>query len=196
MDNFDQAFDLTISHEGGFTRNRKDRGNWTSGQVGKGALKGTKYGVSAMTYPHLDIENLTLEQAKEIYRHDFWAKAGCEALPSGVDFLVFDAAINHGINRSLKFLQEAVGAVPDGIFGPKTLKRVTARPSKDVIREFSARRCVFYAGLHTFPAFGLGWTRRAVTTTMEAVSFIDTPALDQSKEAPKASKGRWFRRLK
>ena len=61
---FDTVFDRTIGSEGGFQADRRDRGNWTSGEVGKGELKGTKYGLSAMTYPDLDIKAITLQQAR------------------------------------------------------------------------------------------------------------------------------------
>ena len=63
---FNLMFDKLIGAEGGFQNDPKDRGNWTSGIIGKGECKGTKYGVSAMAYPDLDIENLTIEQAKKI----------------------------------------------------------------------------------------------------------------------------------
>src|SRR5690554_991684 len=75
---FDLAFERLIGHEGKFTDNRADRGNWTTGRVGVGELKGTKFGISAMTYPHLDIKSLTLEQAKDIYLRDFWLRAGAD----------------------------------------------------------------------------------------------------------------------
>ncbi|WP_236513543.1 glycosyl hydrolase 108 family protein, partial [Escherichia coli] len=60
--NFDQAFKVTIGHEGSFTLNKNDAGNWTGGKVGVGQLKGTKYGIAANSYPNLDIKNLTLDQ--------------------------------------------------------------------------------------------------------------------------------------
>ena len=70
MSNFDNAFDRVIGHEGGFTDDPLYRGNWTSGTCNVGKCNGTKYGLSAMTYPILDIRNLTLNQAKDIYKRD------------------------------------------------------------------------------------------------------------------------------
>ena len=67
---FDVIFDRVLGHEGGFQADPRDRGNWTGGEVGKGELKGTKYGVAAMTYPELDIESLTKADAKIIFRRD------------------------------------------------------------------------------------------------------------------------------
>ena len=69
---FDKAFDRLIGHEGEFTNDPKDRGNWTTGVIGRGQLKGTKFGISAMTYPHLDIINLygtNIFSGKGVCRH-------------------------------------------------------------------------------------------------------------------------------
>jgi lysozyme family protein len=68
MSNFDDSFKELIGQEGGVTKNPKDPGDWTGGKVGVGILKGTKLGIAANTYPHLDIENLTVADAKTIYR--------------------------------------------------------------------------------------------------------------------------------
>jgi lysozyme family protein len=73
-DTLQEALAQIFGHEGGFTQARTDRGNWTSGKIGVGYLKGTKFGVSAMSYPKLDIRNLTLDEAAAIYRRDFAAR--------------------------------------------------------------------------------------------------------------------------
>ena len=56
--NFEKAFERLIGHEGGYSTDRNDPGNWTGGKVGSGTFKGTKYGIAANTYPNLDIKNL------------------------------------------------------------------------------------------------------------------------------------------
>ena len=98
-----------------------DRGNWTSGTCNVGKCNGTKYGLSAMTYPILDIRNLTLNQAKDIYKRDWWDKLGMDKYPPALSYQMFDAAINHGSGRAIQFLQKAVGTTADGIIGLKTL---------------------------------------------------------------------------
>jgi lysozyme family protein len=116
--NFDQAFDRLIGHEGKFTANPADDGNWTGGRQGRGELKGTKYGISAASYPHLGIKGLTLEQAKAIYLEDFWGVIG-RAHPS-IKFQMFDAAVNHGRGNAVRILQPAVMVADDGIWGPRS----------------------------------------------------------------------------
>jgi Glycosyl hydrolase 108 len=61
-----------LPHEGGYSNDRNDPGNWTGGKVGKGELHGTKYGIAANTYPKLDIKNLTIAQAEDMYKRDYW----------------------------------------------------------------------------------------------------------------------------
>ncbi len=199
-ENFDKAFELVIGHEGGFTDDRRDRGNWTTGVIGKGQLKGTKYGVSAMSYPSLDIKNLTLDQAKAIYKRDFWDAAKCDQLPPGLDYLLFDSAINHGVAGAVRILQRALGVNADGALGPVTLGQVIKRDAVDLIKEFCVRRFLFWAGIGTFKTYGLGWFRRGVDTLVTALSMIppSAPALDESKVEPEATPGffsKMFRRV-
>jgi hypothetical protein len=72
MSDFDQIFDIVVRSEGGFTDNPADPGNWTGGRVGAGACRGTKFGISARAHPELDIAGLTLDQARSLYRREYW----------------------------------------------------------------------------------------------------------------------------
>lgn len=191
---FDEAFEKLIGHEGGFTKDRRDKGNWTGGRVGKGKLKGTKYGISAAAYPALDIENLTLEDAKEIYRTDYWDKVKCDDLPVGLDFLVFDIAVNHGVLDAALFLQEGIGAHVDGIIGPRTLRRANSRDVEESIKAVSTVRACDYASLKTVGIYGKGWYRRLVETTVQAID-MHRNALDQSKGEPEEVLGGLFRKV-
>ena len=71
MSNFDRMFDIVVGHEGGYTANPADRGNWTGGAIGSGTCRGTRFGISAAAYPGLDIANLTIDAAKALYQRDY-----------------------------------------------------------------------------------------------------------------------------
>ncbi len=71
--NFMAVMALVLQHEGGFSADRRDPGNWTGGKVDKGTLKGTKFGIAANSFPTLDIANLTKAQAVDIYRRKYAA---------------------------------------------------------------------------------------------------------------------------
>lgn len=172
-DVFERAFRIVIGQEGGFTGNPADPGNWTGGACGRGACRGTKYGVSAASYPALDIANLTLEAAAAIYRRDYWDRVEGDRLPPPLALLVFDAAVNNGVGRAVRWLQVAVGAAPDGVLGPATLAAIRGRAGQGaaLLAEFQAQRLTFMAGLPTWRVFGLGWARRLCRLPYEAIGM-------------------------
>jgi lysozyme family protein len=158
---FEEAFSRLLAHEGGFTDNPKDRGNWTGGRQGIGELKGTKFGISAMSYPDEDIAGLSIERAKEIYFADFWTPAGCDDVPEPMRFDLFDTAVNSGVNRAVKLLQKAAGAEADGVLGPKTLLVVRGMEPNRLAARFNGWRLDFMNdNPDSWATFGRGWAQR------------------------------------
>lgn len=143
---FDVAFDRLIGHEGGYVNNPADPGGET------------QWGISARSYPHLNIRALTREQAKEIYRADFWDVLG-DAHPA-VKFQAFDFAVNSGIQTAIRKLQAAVGVADDGHWGPRSVAALKAMDLNDVLMRFAAQRLFFMTSLSTWTTFGKGWARR------------------------------------
>lgn len=170
---FERAFRVVVGVEGGFTDSEADPGNWTGGQCGAGRCLGTKYGISAAAYPGLDIAALNLDGARAIYRRDYWDRVQGDALPLPLALLVFDAAVNNGVGRAVRWLQVAAGAKADGVVGPATLAAVAAHAGNGagLLAEFQAQRLVFMAGLPTWRTFGLGWARRLCRLPFEAVQM-------------------------
>ena len=160
MSSFETTFNRTIGHEGKFQANPKDRGNWTGGKEGVGELKGTKWGLAAMTYPHLDIANITLEQAKEIYYNDWWLKLKIERWPNVMKYQIFDAAFNHGTGRANQFLQYAARVKDDGVIGPKTITAVNMTDPNDLVLRFLAKRLRYFTEVKTWAEFSKGWSLR------------------------------------
>jgi len=159
MDAFEQAFAFVIGHEGGYSANSADPGNWTGGKCGIGECRGTNWGISAAAYPQLDIRILTPAQAANLYRRDYWDHAGCGALSPALALLVFDAAVNNGVMRAVGWLREARSAMPAGSTAT-TVVGAGADHDMTLCAEFQARRLAFMAGLPTWRTFGLGWARR------------------------------------
>mgnify|MGYP000054720137 CR=1 FL=1 len=160
MSSFETTFSRTIGHEGKFQANPKDRGNWTGGKEGVGELKGTKWGLAAMTYPHLDIANITLEQAKEIYFNDWWLKLKMDCWPNVMKYQIFDAAFNHGTGRANQFLQFAARVKDDGVIGPKTITAVNMTDHNDLVLRFLAKRLRYFTEVKTWAEFSRGWSLR------------------------------------
>lgn len=170
IDRFPQFIDRLLAHEGGYTDDRRDPGNWTGGKVGVGQLKGTKFGIAANTYPTLDIKNLTRAQAVEIYRRDFWERSRSDRLHPAVGFQLLDGAVNSGIPQASRWLQRAVGVADDGIIGPVTLAAIRAADHNDMVLLFNAQRIDFMTRLKNWPVHGAGWMRRIASNLRYAAS--------------------------
>lgn len=162
--NFEQALARTGRFEAGFQNDPNDSGNWTGAVVGRGSLKGTKFGISAASYPLLDINRLTWGEAGSIYERDFWVKAGCDRIPETLSGEVFDVAVLAGVSRAVKFLQRAT-KLPiqiDGDFGPRTRLAVLQGDPDVLLRRFDGH---FLDFLNDDPVkwsrYGRGWVQRA-----------------------------------
>jgi len=154
--NFDDAFQLLIGHEGGFVNHALDPGGMT------------KFGISNRAYPGEDIRGMTLERAKVLYQRDYWGPAGCDAMPDGVKFSLFDMAVNSGVKPAIRCLQKAAGVEDDGVLGPVTLRAVAGMSTSKFIARFNGHRLQLMSSLSTWPAFGRGWANRIAKNLMEA----------------------------
>lgn len=198
--NLPACLPITLSHEGGYTNDRRDPGNWTGGKVGVGTLKGTKYGVAANTYPNLDIKNLTLESVTPIYRDGYWTPIRGEDLPYGVDLATLDYGVNSGSGRAVKHLQAVAGVKQDGKVGAETLKALIVVGGKPAIQRLCAKRLSFVQGLSTFKVFGKGWSRRIADVEARAVAMwlsnravpwkVDVPAILKDEAAKAEAKAK------
>lgn len=183
--NWPECIDFTLGHEGGYDANPKDRGNWTTGVIGKGTLKGTKFGIAAHAYPGLDIKNLTRPAAILIYQRDYWPKVDGDNQPGGVDLVAWDICVNSGPARALSIEGKALNSGIRTAQGLAALAR--AAPDKAaVVKAMCAHRAAFYRGLSTFQTFGKGWLRRNAACEAKGV----TMALRDAKVAPSEIKKR------
>ena len=106
-----------------------------------------------------------------MYKAKYWDKIKGDDLPEGVDYCVFDAAINSGPGRAAKWLQLCVGVEPDGGIGPKTLAAVAAFDPKDLVEDYAKRRLSFLSDLPTWGTFGKGWSRRVAEVQTAATTM-------------------------
>lgn len=168
---FDSAFTVVVGEEGGYTANPSDPGNWTGGRVNAGQCRGTKFGISAAAYPTLQISDLTVDDAKSIYQKDYWNHVRGDELVPALALMVFDAAINSGVARAIRWLQLAARVTADGSFGPLTMAAVQQASGNGaaLMAEYQAQRLSFLAGLPTWRTFGLGWARRVCRIQLEAL---------------------------
>lgn len=144
---FDEAFNWLMVHEGGLVNNPFDPG-------GK-----TKWGISQRAFPNVDIEKMTIDECKALYRSNYWDAVQADQLPAALRFDVFDAAVNSGVGQAAKWLQRAVGAQPDGVIGAKTISAARGADAGAPAR-FNGLRLQFMTDLPTWASFSRGWARR------------------------------------
>lgn len=135
MTAFDDAFGLVVGVEGGYVFNPEDPGGET------------KYGISKRRYPTIDIKNLTLDQAKVLYKRDYWDAHRLDERPWREALLVFDCAINGGNAE-------------------RWLSMYSGNP--EFVSLFQAEHVLYLASLKDWPTFGRGWARRLVTMALAA----------------------------
>ena len=85
------------------------------------------------------------EIVRSFYKANFWDKVRGDELPLGIDYLVYDFAVNAGVSRAVKTLQSAVGTTPDGAIGPATIAAV--KSCTDLVEKFSNTKEAFYKGI-------------------------------------------------
>jgi lysozyme family protein len=163
--------------EGGMSVDPRDPGNFRP----DGTLVGTKFGISARAHPTVDIPNLTLEQANELRKTEYWDKVRGDELPGPVAFVLAEAAYGSGYGTAIKQMQEVVGVPQDGAFGPGTMKALTASTGTAVqveafCVEYSSQRLMHIASLDIWPTYKLGWTRRLFRGLQIALDMMLVPA--------------------
>ena len=151
---WETAIEFVLNMEGGYTLDPKDPGGET------------KYGISKKAYPLLDIKNLTVEAAKEIYKRDYWQECHCDELPSAFAISVFDTAVNQGTGKAKRLLQITLDVDVDGIIGNKTIA-AAFKAGPNLAKRFLAYRLVEYSKLmasnQNLLVFALNWSNRVLS---------------------------------
>lgn len=167
---FQRCASFVLAREGwdAYTNTPGDKGGPTRWGVTLATL--SAYRGHACTV--LDVQTLGEAEALAIYRNRYWAPIAGDSLPSGVDLIVFDAAINQGPGRAVKFLQRGVLVPQDGVIGPQTLNAVSAADASALIDDIANARMAAYTALPTWPEFGHGWTNRLNACSAQAHAWV------------------------
>ena len=155
MANFTEAVNITLEHEGGYVNDSTDAGGET------------KYGISKRSYPHIDIENLTIQEASIIYKTDYWDKVRGDSIDNQlIAQSIFDCAVNMGPSRASKLAQECASVAIDGMIGPQSIQAINATNAELFDCKFRLAKIRFYADLcNRKPEqkkFLLGWINRTL----------------------------------
>jgi len=145
---------FVLKMEGGLTDDPNDPGGLTN------------FGISQKAYPSVDIRNLTVEGAREIYHRDYWIPCQCDELPTPFAISVFDTAVNQGVTKAKRLLQIALDVTVDGVIGQKT---ISAAMKADAyrIKKYLAERLAAYARIMVenpkLLVFAVNWSFRVIS---------------------------------
>lgn len=166
MNAFDFCIEVILAEEGGLVTHPNDPGGTT------------KYGISQRAYPKLDIRAITLDDAKALYKRDYWNPVKGDDLPPGLSVLVLDCAVNQGTGTAIKLLQEAAQVRVDGVIGEMTI-RYAQQQTPHIMERFSSLRAWRYKINRNEEAFGKGWFRRLFRVYTVALMMFEKSQADK-----------------
>lgn len=168
--NFEKCLEKLLVHEGGYVNHPSDPGGMTN----LGVTKRVWEEWVGHDVNEKQMRELTPTMVAPLYKRKYWDACRCDDLVSGLDYCVFDVAVNSGPGRAIKFLQSSVGVTADGGFGPATLaavKKAEENPAA-LIELYCAKRLEFLQSLKTFETFGKGWSRRVAEVKDESLKML------------------------
>jgi lysozyme family protein len=166
--NWQTSFELILQSEGGYVHHASDPGGRTNLGVTQATWENWVGGES----DEAEMRGLTPEKVKPLYKEWYWDAVRGDELPMGLDYLMFDFAVNAGAGKAIKTLQTAVGVTPDGGFGPITMAAVQTVDPVELVERFSQAKEDFYRSLTTFATFGKGWLNRVADVKVKASAML------------------------
>ena len=144
MARFDDCLAIVLGNEGGVSANPIDTGGLTNMGVTQTVYDAyrTQNGL-----PLQPVHFVTLAEASSIYLASYWTPARCSYLPEPVDLCVFDAAVNSGVYRASRLLQQCVGTAQDGVIGAKTLAAAAQIDPVTLAGDYCTARTAFVQGI-------------------------------------------------
>jgi len=164
---FDPALRLLLRHEGGFVNHPNDPGGMTNLGVTKAVWEAHK----GAPVTEADMRALTPEAVQPVYKARYWDAIQGDALPYGLDYCVFDCAVNSGPGRAIKLLQYVLYTKVDGVLGKHTLAALQRADPTGMIEDYSQKRLDFLKSLPTWTTFAKGWGQRVSEVELEAKTF-------------------------
>jgi lysozyme family protein len=167
QENWDDSFTAVLKHEGGFVNHPKDPGGMTNLGVTKAAWEG----YVSKTVDEAFMRSLTPDVVKPFYKAMYWDKIKGDQLPAGVDYAAYDLAVNSGVGRAAKYLQQIAGVTVDGVLGPKSMGAIRECDPEQMVEALCNMRLDFLKRLPTFDTFGKGWSIRVADVKAKAADM-------------------------
>lgn len=174
--NFERALVLVLKHEGGFVHHRKDPGGATNKGVTQRVYNAWRTSQGSI---HRSVKLITESEIRAIYRRQYWDAVRADELAPGVDYAMFDYAVNSGPSRAIKDLQKVLKVSQDGHFGIVTFTAVRGtNDTAALIDRLCDTRMRFLTRLRHWETFRRGWTRRVAGVRSAAIDMTVSVAAE------------------
>lgn len=175
-ENFASSLKKVLVHEGGYVNHPDDPGGPTNKGVTIGTLRRLGIDVDGDGDSDIaDLKGLRPQDLERVYKPFYWDAVRADLLPPGLDYAMFDFAVNSGPRRAAEHLQRILVVEVDGDVGPKTLAAVAKRDPVELINALCDSRMRFLRGLRGWKPFGKGWTRRVTELQADALRLAGGP---------------------
>ncbi len=183
---FDHALAHVLAMEGGWSNDPADPGGATNFGITIGdyaRYRGVPLTDVTRAALEADLKSIDQGTVRTIYLDRYWRTSRCPDLPAAPAVMHFDAAVNHGIGRANRMLQQAAQVTADGEIGPQTLAAVWASDELALNERYADIRRAAYRQLPIFARFGKGWLRRVDATFAAAKAMAGSiPSVHEPKE--------------
>lgn len=167
---FQTCLPRILAHEGGYVDDVHDPGGATKLGVTMATARAFKLDMDGDgDVDKADVKALTPAAVAPVYHRGYWLASSADICPAGLDYIVFDCAVNQGVGRATKWLQTIAGVQADGVIGPKSIAAIQRLDAEHAVKGFAHLRENHYRSLPTFGRFGKGWMRRLEEVTARAV---------------------------
>ena len=164
-ENYAQALKQVLKYEGGYVDHPKDPGGPTNKGVTQAVYDNWR---KSQNLSIQSVRAIADSEVAAIYKNLYWDRISGDLLPSGVDFAVFDFAVNSGVSRAAKTLQAVVGVTQDGVIGPATIQATKTYIAMTVTN----KRLAFMQSLSIWSTFGKGWSARIADVKAQILSLV------------------------
>jgi lysozyme family protein len=164
-ENYAKCLAQVLKYEGGYVDHPRDPGGPTNKGITQAVYDAWQ---KSQNLPTQSVRNISDATVAAIYKQQYWDRISGDDLPAGVDFAVFDYAVNSGVSRAAKTLQAVVGVTQDGVIGPATIQATKTYVAMSVTN----KRLAFMQSLSIWSTFGKGWSARIADVKAQIIALV------------------------
>lgn len=170
---FSACLAFVLRWEGGYVNDPDDKGGATNKGITQAVYDEWR---ERKHYDKRSVKDIESGEVSQIYFEQYWKPTRCPSLDTPMTLIMFDSAVNHGVSRAIRFLQDMLGTKVDGHFGPQTMQAFDDMEqwhgTGHIARNYVDRRELFYRDIvQNNPKqekFLKGWLNRIAALRQEA----------------------------